>query len=380
MTAALLLAQRGFKVDIFEQTPALGALPIGIQLTPNAMYVLRELGVAEEIEKAGDQNMYVRMRHFKTGKPYNKIEVSALNVQRYGEKYLHIERAKVIDILLQAAEGLDLTVHHNAYVQGYTQNADEVTLSLQGGKIVRGSLLIGADGIYSTVREGIYKDMPPQPTGVIAWRGTVKAADLPKELDIPNYNLWIGDRKHFVTYGLNGGEVIHFTAVEENGSVLLSESRNVTGNMKTLRASFEGWDENIMAVLDAANGCFVWGVVGFEPLPTWYDGRVVLCGDACHPLLPSTMQGAPLTIESAFVLAQEISQTENHFQAFQNYQLRHQNRVLQIQRNAESNMKFFHKLTPWGKASRYLQLLFINYFPNIYHKRLDNLFSHNVTK
>lgn len=381
LCAALALAKQGVQVDIFERTAVLGEVGAGLQLSPNAMHVLHELGVAEAIKALAFAPQAAVMRHFKTGDEYFSVPLGQTCVQKYGADYLHIHRADLHTVLQQACVDLGVNIHLDQGIKAYQQVNNNVSIEFESGATQTFDILIGADGIRSNVQACMLGTQPPDFTGQVAWRGTVAANKLPKGLVKPNANLWVGPGKHFVSYYLRGGDLINFVAVEERTD-WRNESWNEAGDVVQLRDTFKGWHPEVTELLDATDSCFLWALYGRKPLPQWVDKNVALLGDACHPMLPFLAQGAAMATEDSYVLAACLAKTSNTQQALQQYQSLRIKRATDIQSSAGKNAALYHMSTPVerSKLSVLMGLNHLGLSAKLASKKLDKIYGVNVVE
>ncbi|MDU0354916.1 FAD-dependent monooxygenase [Paraglaciecola aquimarina] len=381
LCAAIALTQRGSKVAVYEKAEVLTEVGAGLQLSPNAMQVLDELGVADPLKALAFAPQAAVMRHFSSGDEYLSIPLGASCKQQYGADYLHIHRADIHSVLLQACIDLGVHIHLGQGITGYQNLANKVSIEFENGDEQYADILLGADGIRSNVQACMLGSQPADFTGQVAWRGTVATEDLPKDLIKPNANLWVGPGKHFVSYYLRGGDLVNFVAVEER-SDWHNESWHEAGDVEQLRNTFKGWHPEVTTILNATDACFLWALYGRKPLDRWVDQNVALLGDACHPMLPFLAQGAAMAIEDAYTLAQCLHTHESRQQALLNYQTIRKGRASRIQQNAKKNAAMYHMSTPVERVKlavlRGLSAVGISQF--IAANKLDYIYGYNPVK
>jgi len=349
LCTALALAKRNFEVTVYEQSPQLAEVGAGLQLSPNAMHVLKALGVADEINARAFAPTSAVMRHYQTGKTYFTVPLGNTAAQKYGADYQHIHRADLHTVLYNACQKMNVSIHLGKGVQSYQQTPQNLSIQLSGLESLEADLLIGADGIKSKVQACMLGETPAEFTGQVAWRGVVNANKLPKGLVKPNANLWVGPGKHFVSYYLRGGELVNFVAVQERGD-WQKESWNEPGDINELRDTFAGWHPEVTELLNATEQCFLWALFDRKPLKQWSDQNVTLLGDACHPMLPFLAQGAAMAIEDSYALAHCLADEVDTQTALQTYQNMRLPRTRNIQLNARKNAALYHMSTPIEQA------------------------------
>ena len=396
LTAALNFARRGAEVHLFEKASSLTGLTetgAGIQLSPNAMYVLSSLGLDTALERVAVEPRAASLRHYRTGKPYVSLPLKNVYEKRYGAKYLHIHRADLIAVLCAAAERAGVRIHLGQAASSYEQTANEVVLKTKSGDRHQGDLLIGADGIGSTIRALMFPNKEhekPRFTGQVAWRGLVDARAIPAGTIPFEANVWVGSGQHFVAYYLHGGEprgselrsskLINFVAVEERAD-WAAESWSVRGKMEEVRAAFADSDEAIQTLLSACDECFLWGLFDHAPLARWRCGRVVLMGDACHAMLPFMAQGGAMAIEDGYVLAKHVMGGGGDgglASALAAYEAARKPRTTMLQKISRSNARLYHASGVGGATRRRLLFSAGKRFPALLNARLDKIYAVNV--
>jgi len=379
LTAALALAQNGAKVDVFEQAAELGEVGAGLQQGPNAMHVHAALGIDKDIEAVAFEPESIQFRDYQSGKSLLSTPLKNAHESRYGQKYLHIHRADLHDILLAAAQKAGVTIHLGQVIEGYEQQSDFVTAK-SGDASFRGDILIGADGIKSKIRNQMLGPQGNHFTGHVAWRGIVPASKLPEGHIPHSANNWLGPKRHFVSYYVRGGEYINFVAIEERDD-WTEESWSQKGDMTELRDAFSGWDNRVTDLLEACGECYLWGLFDHPPLSTWTDGRVALLGDAAHPMLPFMAQGASMAVEDGWVLAQSIAaHKDNPQRALEAYEIARYGRVTMIQKMSRDNAKLYHMNSSLQTFIRNAKFKIGTHVPAATHSQLDKVFGVNVVK
>lgn len=349
LCAALALAKREFEVIVYEQSPYIGEVGAGLQLSPNAMHVLEALGIADEVNANAFAPSSAVMRHYQTGKTYFTVPLGNTAAQKYGTRYQHIHRADLHTVLYNACQKMNVSIHLGKGVQAYQQTPQNLSIQLSENEFVEADLLIGADGIKSKVQACMLGETPAEFTGQVAWRGVVEANKLPLGLVKPNANLWVGPGKHFVSYYLRGGELVNFVAVQERID-WQKESWSEPGDINELRSTFAGWHPEVTALLNATEHCFLWALFDRKPLKQWSERNVTLLGDACHPMLPFLAQGAAMAIEDSYALAYCLASATDTQTALQTYQNLRLPRTLKVQLNARKNAALYHMSTPIERA------------------------------
>jgi 6-hydroxynicotinate 3-monooxygenase len=301
VTAALRSA--GLDAQIYEQASRFARVGAGIQMTPNAMKILRGLGLEERLRQIAFEPEFGLNRDFDTGTITNKLPIGKAMEERYGAPYLLLHRADLHTALASLVPSSIL--HLNKKLVGLTQNADGVTLQFADATQTRAALVIGADGVHSLVREILLGKESPRFTGKVAYRTTFPAALLGDSQINAARTKWWGPDRHIVIYYVTRArdEIYFVTSQPEDASWMTPESWSAKGSLDELRSAFAAFHPEVRAVLDACPDVYKWALLERDPLATWRQGRVVLLGDACHPMTPYMAQGAASALEDAVVLS-----------------------------------------------------------------------------
>ena len=378
LTAALALLQQGIDVAVYEQAEALGEVGAGVQISANGSRVLRALGLEPALRARAVEAQSKEVRHWKTGRTWKLFDLGPLSVERYGASYFFVHRGDLHAVLAEAvrahkADALRL----DARCVGVEQGDREVTLRLAGGRTARGRLLIGADGVHSAVRAGVFGAGRPQFTGCMAWRGVIPAGRLPKGIPMAGTN-WLGRGRHIVHYPLRRGEALNFVGLVDRDDWQV-ELWSARGTAEECRADFAGWHEDARAIVEAVEEPYKWGLMLREPMSAWSRGRVTLLGDACHPTLPDLAQGASMAIEDAFVLARCLAAFRaDHKAAFGRYEAARIPRTTRIVMGSAAAKSRFHdpRLGDDAAAERYIAE---EWTPERIDERYDWLFRYDAT-
>ena len=338
---------------VFEQSPTFGESGAGIQLSPNCVRVLHDLGLEERLRRIAFLPEGTEMRDWKSGKMISTNALGDSAVAAYGFPYYHVHRADLMGALVEhARDQPNVHLHPGSRCKGFASTADGVEARFENGndqQIHSGALLIGADGIHSHTRAQLFGAEAPRFTGNVAWRGLVPVERLPKGLVHPVASVWMGPGKHFVHYYVRSGMLINCVCVVEKTGWEV-ESWTQRGDRDELKRDFAGWHETVQLLIDNmdADGCYKWALFDRRPMPKWSDGRVTLLGDACHPTLPFMAQGAAMAIEDAAVLSVCVAPTNDVPEALRRYESLRRARTSRIQLGSRGNAKLFHLRPPYS--------------------------------
>lgn len=380
LTAALAFAKFGAKVTVCEKAEKFGEVGAGLQISPNAFKVLDALNIDKELQPYAFMPQNASIRDYQSGRYYLKMPLGEQTIFDYGAPYWHLHRADLHKVLVQSCEQAGVTLKLNSEVVRYEQvsHGREVRVHLANEGHLEADLLIGADGIHSRIRDLMLGLETPFFMKQIAWRGVVPASKLKVAIK-PDACVWVGPKRHFVTYYLRDSESVNFVAVEERDD-WLSESWVEEGDVNQLKAAFADWHPEVKAILDSVEASFVWALKGREELPTWFDNRVVLLGDSCHPMLPFFAQGAAMAIEDAYVLAKQVSKYPLD-EALMHYEQERKPRVTRMQKMSQSNGALYHMQGGMlGKLKLCGLKVVSSTLPAVVKSKLDFVYGYNATE
>ena len=308
LTAGLALARRGFAVSILERASVLEDIGAGLQLSPNATRILRDLGLLDAVAAIASKPTGIRVRSARGGATLSVLPLIEAEA-RWGAPYLVAHRADLQSVLLAAAEAEPgIALHRGTALAGFGVRDGRVMATAKQGPLTRafdGDALIGADGIRSMVRAKLAEgDDPHQETGRTAWRSIVDAEAVPALFSNGETGLWLGAEAHLVHYPLRGGRHVNVVAVTRDATRLDgAQPWAGPGDPAVIASRFARWHGTARALIAAAPRWTTWPLFDRKPLPAWSAGPIALLGDAAHPILPFLAQGAAQAIEDAAALA-----------------------------------------------------------------------------
>ena len=345
MAAAFVLAQDGYPVKVLEQASAFGEIGAGIQLGPNIFKMFDHLGLTEAIDKVAFYPTGLAMHDVRTGERVVRVPLGDVARATYGFPYGVIYRADLHDVFLNACKALpNITLRTGCKVESYTQAGDAVRVQVateQCLQTLEAAALIGADGMWSKIREQVVGDGKPRVSGHIAYRAVLKRAEVPAHLWSDDVQLWGGEKTHLVTYPLRRGELFNLVAVFHSNK--FDEGWNSFGDTAELTERFANAAPQVKALLEKIESWKMWVLCDREPVKNWTDGRITLLGDAAHPMLQYLAQGAGQAIEDAVVLRAALRHTQGDVKlAFQNYQQARYLRTGRVQLTARFYGDIYH--------------------------------------
>ena len=339
LAAALSLLRAGFDVHVYEQANVLREVGAGVQISPNASRILHRLGLAEALAGFGVRPAAWHQRRWQDGRTLLRTPLGDEIEAEFGFPHHQCHRADVLAMLAGAVPAERQHLGHR--LVSYSDVGDRVELAFENGVSVTAAMMVGADGIHSTVRSILLGPDEPQFTGCIAYRGLVPAERV-RHLGLPvEAQIWMGPGKHVVVYYVAAGRLLNFVANIETDS-WTRESWSTRGKADDLRAAFADWDPLLRAIFAAVDETFIWGLFDRAPLPHWSSGRVTLLGDACHPMLPYMAQGAAQALEDGAVLAACLAKDDDIAAALRRYELARLPRASRVQTASRGNKTRYH--------------------------------------
>ena len=358
MTASLALAGQGFRVVILEKTERLEEIGAGLQLSPNASRVLIDLGLQPRLAERAVIPDAVSLMSARSGGEVVRLPLGDAATLHAGAPYWVVHRAD-LQAALQAEvnDNPDIDLRLGCQFEDAATHAKGLTVVVRSGVARQQELalaLIGADGIWSTVRQHLFPDVTPQFSGLIAWRGTLETRQLPREYASQRVQLWMGPNAHLVAYPISGARQINVVAVVPGTWNRPGWSAPGDGNeLKNIFAA-PTWPGPARMVIGAVDG---WRKFALFTLPDggeWTGGAIALLGDAAHAMLPFAAQGAGMAIEDAAVLAKCLGDAGDNAAgiaaALKRYARLRRPRVARVQRTARQAGRIYHLAGPAALA------------------------------
>ena len=346
LALALALARQGAKhLHLFERRADAQEFGAGLQVGPNAVRLLDQLGLSEQLHAISARSPIGRMIEGRSGRKLAELPMDVHAMQAYGSHSYQLLRSDLHRLL---SDELTAALGHNP-VQ---LDRELVGMSFDGkpriefsdGTEEQADLIVGADGVESKMRSLIFDDARTSYSGYFTWRGLVDADSSPElGKTVDGLCVWVGEGKHLIAYPLHEGKLINLVGISESAhwqSKSGMEERPVSDWLDDYR----GWNKQALGLIERSVSCQKWSLRTMPELDCWHRGSVGLLGDAAHPMLPSLAQGAAQAIEDAVCLAGLISQggrtADELFAGY--FQLRF-HRVHRVQKASHWNLRFFHR-------------------------------------
>jgi salicylate hydroxylase len=305
LAAAAFLHRAGVPATVYEQAAQLREIGAGVVVAPNAARLLRALGVLDAFAaRAVPLETGWEFRRWQDGRVLSAEDLATRCVSLYGERTYTAHRADLLEAVRSAVPAASLRLGKQCVALDTAPGAggSRHTLRFADGECAEADVVIGADGIHSTVRAALTEPVPAAYSGLCAFRALVPAGQAPRFARRPAQVLWLGPGHHLVHYPVSAGEFINLVAFAPAGDYT-TESWTATATVGELLAEFAGWDERLTGLIRAAGTPGRWALLDRAPLTRWTSGTVTLLGDAAHPMFPFFGQGAAQAIEDAAALA-----------------------------------------------------------------------------
>ncbi len=351
LSLALALGLKGIAAILVEQTEKFSEVGAGIQLGPNATRILSGWGLSAELESCIYQPESINIKNGYNNTVLNTIPLIPLAEKLYSAPYYTIHRADLHNLLLKAVRNQKTVTLMNDFQVMEIEETDEggIAISSEKGERIQGSILIGADGIWSRVRSHIHPKLQPSYSGKTAWRALIpidKLTDYYKS----QVSLYLGPDSHLVHYPVRGGKLLNIVAVindpEEPG-----KQWDRSGDSEQLIGAFQAWSPDLRGFLSRVENWTKWALFTHKCPPKWSAGNIALLGDAVHPTLPFMAQGAVMAIEDALCLADLLANSaDNPKQKLMDYQKTRYRRAVKVQTISKRQGTIYHLTGPFAFA------------------------------
>jgi len=359
LTASLALAKKRFRVVVLEKAEKLEETGAGLQLSPNASRILIELGLEPRLAGRAVTPESINVMSARAGGEISRLPLGEAATFRAGAPYWVVHRAD-LQAALQAEvnDNPDIELRFGCQFEDVTKHARGLTVVQRSGLSRQQDLataLIGADGIWSSVRHHLFPEVQPQFSGLIAWRGTLAATALPREYTSPRVQLWMGPNAHLVAYPISGGRQINIVAIVPG--TWNRPGWSAPGEANEIKRAFASsrWPATARMLVGAVDDWRRWALFTVPDAGEWSQGQIALLGDAAHAMLPFAAQGAGMAIEDAAVLAKSLSDgaTDNPAgvaAALIRYGRLRRGRIAKVQRAARRQGRIYHMTGPAAAA------------------------------
>ena len=359
LAAALACARAGWGVRLLERAPMFTEVGAGIQLGPNVVRVLNGWGLGDALTAVAAFPECLQVRNAVSGATLAELPLGQRTVRRYGAPYATVHRGDLQGLLMGAVcqrDDVDLRVSNE--VLRFTETSSAVCVTTAAGVTLDGEALVGADGLWSRVRQQLLGDGAPRVTGHLAYRALVRQSSLPQRLRSMRVTAWLGPGLHLVQYPVRRGEWLNVVCIVQGTAPQDLQNWDHQTNAADLRVALAGVCSPLTKLVEAIPQWRLWALCDREPLrraTQQAQGLVALLGDAAHPMRPYLAQGAGMAIEDAAELGRSLAEpgeaTKTVAPALGRYAASRWQRNARVQARSIRNGEIFHAqgLIRWGR-------------------------------
>jgi salicylate hydroxylase len=341
LTASLAVARTGRSVRVLERAETFSEVGAGLQLAPNATRELDRLGVLDAVVARGVLPRRLVLRDALDGAELTSLDLGETFRARYGGVYVVVHRSDLLDVLVAACATAGVALETGRATVDVRQDEMEAEVTCADGSVHRAEVVVGADGLRSQLRTRLSDDQPVS-SGYVAYRGAVPFDRAAAHVDPQDVTAFIGPRLHCVQYALRGGEMVNTVAVFQSPGHVADPDNPDWGGPEELDEVFADVCAGVREALPLLWRDRRWQMYDREPIARWVDGRLVLVGDAAHPMLQYLAQGACQSIEDAVTLAGELDASPDVPSALQRYATARRDCTARVQSTARLWGEIWH--------------------------------------
>jgi len=361
LAAALACGQAGARPQVLERAATFSEVGAGIQMGPNVTRTLHAWGLAQDLKEIGFVPRKLDAKDTQTGQIIGTLRLGQRSLDTYGAPYFTVHRADLHRMLLKkimSSGQAELLL--DSEVQGLQQNADGIQISGTNlpaslTEFSKSAAMVGADGLWSKMRQFVVPPTAPRVTGLLAYRALIPMQSVPEKLRLQDVNVWVGPRVHAVLYPVKCGEYLNLVVVVQGPPPASLDDWDHAGNKQDLEAAMGPIHADLRNMLAAVPAWRLWPLCDRPPIKGPHEmakGRIALLGDAAHPMRPFLAQGAGMAIEDAAELARSWARADLQVEdRLQMYAQARWARNAQVQQRSIRNGQIFHLQGPlqWGR-------------------------------
>ena len=371
LAISALLARQGKDVILVEKNNFVDDHGAGIQISSNAQKVLYELGIIDLFWKVADEPSQINIREIKSFKKLFTVPIAEFSNNVFNGRYHHVHRQDLIDLLLFRAKELGVTIFQNEKINRINETKEKVFLYSESGKLYEGNMLIAADGLNSVSRKYLFPDHQPKFQNLSAWRTCIKFDEnIPDVFVDPN--LFISKNLHLVTYPIRDNSILNCVLIAKDSSVR-NESWKQAASFSDIAPLLNNTNQAVKKIFLQNKEINKWGLFEHK-LKKWYSKRIVMIGDAAHPMLPFMSQGASASLEDSYALSVFLENFVNLPDTFSKFQRFRYERVEEIQKISSRNRYAFHQST----FLRKFIFTILRLMPSILIHRLKRVYNYDI--
>lgn len=336
LTCAAFLQREGFAVTVYEQAPTFSRIGAGIILSANVMKVLRRLGLERHLLETGISPDAFVSRAWDTGETLYELTLDAASEQRFGGPYINVHRGDLHAVLETAVRPGSIAFGH--CLVGLEPAGEAMRLVFENGQRHDADIVIGADGIRSKVRDILLGAEPPRFTGRAALRAIFPTERL-RGHALRDCTKWWGPDRHLLAYFMTRRRDEVYLMGSVPAASWDSEELSLPAPREEFIEAFAHFHADIRRVVEAATEVTVMPICDRERHDRWSGGRIVLLGDACHPVRPYMAAGGAMAVEDAAILSRCLAafRSGDPAEAFRCYEATRIPRVGEVQRISIAN-------------------------------------------
>jgi len=372
LASAIAFSKVGQDVTLYEKSDEFGEVGAGLQIGPNAVSALKQLGVFDELEPLSVAPQSIRIMDGLTGRQLSVLPLGREFEKTFGQPYRVVHRADLLSALVtKARQCPNVDIQLASPLARLDIDEDAIVCHFTNARQATHPMLVGADGFRSVVRRSVLNDGPPIFTGHSLYRALIPMTQAP---DIPNINdvhLWLYPSGHVVHYPVSSGSNLNIVAASEQDW----ENRDWSTPAKPAEVNeyFSKACGRLAEILQAPQSWLKWAAAGHPPTQTWSFRNAILIGDAIHPALPYLAQGAAMALEDAVCMAsfyKNFHQKKGH--PIADFADTRVNRTSKIVATSKQQGSIYHMRNP-QRLARNAFLRFTS--PEMQLKRLSWLYS-----
>lgn len=349
LTLALMLARSGARVVLLERSATLSEFGAGLQVSPNALKILNNLGLDDALSAHSLEPAGIDIYPYASRKPLVTLELGAAMRTAFGASYCVMHRADLAEVLYRACQQVPtIEILFDTATWSVESGANGVTVSIEQtdarARTDSSFAFIGADGVHSRTRTEILNGPGGHYGGRVAWRALVPFDAVAGQIALDSVSVLFGPNYHLVCYPLPHRRQVNlalFAQVAENQSELGKRPQVPPARRPSPR---------IHALLTAAGESWTPWPLYTVSTPAWHRGNIGILGDAAHAMVPFQAQGAAMGIEDAATLAPLLLTEPSAAAAFERYAHLRQKRVARVARISATNGHIFHLRWPFSLA------------------------------
>jgi len=331
LSCALVLSRQGHRVSVFERADEICEIGAGLTLSPNAIRVIDHLDLRralEEVAESPGDGLYL---HYQTAEVLHRVDRSGPYAASGKSGFYQVHRSDFLDVLLKAVKSeSNCNLSTGSELIEYEETNNLVRVMFSHGERKSFDVLIGGDGLRSLVRESLNSSEVPRFTGQVAWRCVVKADAAKPYMSAGTSAMFIGPGAFFNRYHVRNRSLVNCIAIAATDR-WRDEGWAIPSTFEEFETVYKDWHSDVVDLMRAADGSqfFKWALYDREPVSKWVGKRVVLIGDAAHPMLPFLGMGAAFALEDAVILGRCLEKEAEIEAALEIYQRYRKDRCAQ---------------------------------------------------